>query len=371
MRIARKSVGLGPPGSAGAPSWISGNAPHSDVVLSTRARLARNLAGAPFPNRATDEDLARVAKYVLTATLRIQSRVVKSLQAVEIARLSDEQKAALVDSHLTSVGHVIAGRHRFALVDDRHTVSVMVNEEDHIRIQVILPGLQTEAAWKRADALDDALSAQLPIAYDPRFGFLTASLANCGMGLRLSVMVHLPALELIGRIRPTWNAAAALGAAVRGLYGEDLSVAANIYQVSNSVSLGLTEQQTVGRMQAVATFLEAEEAAARRQLLATRAGEVEALVHEAQAHLAGAGRLTVDEGIRLLSILRLGGLMGLETYVTDRVFGELVASVRGGIGMVTREGDRARDIFYEDTRRPAMFRNRIRAEMATRTPPRR
>lgn len=364
MRIARKSLSFGPGGPSSGPSWISGSAPHSDVVLSTRARLARNLVGVPFPHAASDEELARVAKHVLGATQRMQGTSVKSLHALDVARLSDDDKAALIDSHLASVAHVVAGRHRFALVDDRHTVSVLVNEEDHLRIQVILPGLQPEAAWKRADLLDDALSAQLPLAFNSQFGYVTSSLANCGTGLRVSAMVHVPALALNNRLPATWHAAGVLGATVRGLYGEDVGVAGNIYQVSNSVSLGLTESQTVGRILAVATYLEAEEESARHTFRTTRMVEIISVVEAAQRQLREAATMTLEEGIRVLSALRLGYLMGLETKVDALVFGELVASLRGGAGLVATAQNRARDIFYEDTRRPALFRNRIRKENA-------
>ena len=142
---------------------------------------------------------------------------------------------------------------------------------------------------------------------------------------------------------------------IRGLYGEDVGVAGNIYQVSNAVSLGLTEAQTVGRITAVATFLEAEEAAARHVLRSTRMDEIVALVEGAETQLRDASRMTLDEGIRVLSALRFGHLMDMKTHVTARVFGELVASLRGGAGLVAKAQDRARDIFYEETRRPALF----------------
>jgi len=354
--------GLPGTGNGKSPSWISGAATLSDVVLSTRARLARNLSGINFPHVASEAELARVAKYVLTAANRVHERTFRAMQTVDISALDDQQKAALVDSHLTSVAHVRAGKHRFAIVDEEQSVSVLINEEDHIRIQVILPGMQAEAAWRRADAIDDALSAELPIAYDPHLGYLTASLANCGMGLRVSIMVHLPALALLHRLASTWHAASSLDAAVRGLYGEGTETAGNIYQVSNAVSMGWTEGQTVGKITAVATYLNAEEAGARELLLRTRKSEIDDMVGEAQDQLRDADRLSVEEGVRILSALRLGYLMGYETHVADHVFSELVAALRGGTPLIASDDDRARDIFYQETRRPAHFRNRIRAE---------
>ncbi|MDR3710602.1 MAG: hypothetical protein P4L33_20060 [Capsulimonadaceae bacterium] len=352
-------------GTGKSPSWISGSASLSDVVLSTRARLARNVSGAIFPHMASDADLARVAKIVLTAAHRVQEKAFRSMHTVDISALNDQEKAALVDSHLTSVAHVRAGKHRFALVDDNQSVSVLINEEDHIRIQVILPGMQADAARRKADAIDDALSQELPIAYDKHLGYLTASLANCGMGLRVSIMVHLPALALLHRLPSTWQAANSLDAAVRGLYGEGTEMAGNIYQVSNAVSMGWTEAQTVGKITAVATYLEAEEAGARELLIRTRAAEMEDLVQNAQHQLRDAERLSVEEGVRILSTLRFGYLMGYDTHVSDTVFSELVAGLRGGTQLIASDDDRARDVFYQETRRPALFRNRIRAERST------
>ncbi|HEY3330073.1 MAG TPA: hypothetical protein VGK19_08650 [Capsulimonadaceae bacterium] len=349
-------------GSGKHPSWIHGSAPLSDVVISSRVRLARNVTGNVFPHRATEVESARVAKQVLNAVHRFNLRTVGSLQTLDIDALSGQQKAALVDSHLTSVPHVLAGKHRYAIVDHKHTVSVLVNEEDHIRVQVILPGLQAEAAWRTADEIDNALLRELPVAYDPELGFLTASVANCGMGLRVSVMVHVPALTLTNRLDATWTAAHSLDAAVRGLYGEGSQIGGNIYQVSNVVSMGSTELQTVGKITAVATYLQAEEAGAREILLKTQPDEMQQIVESAQVTLRDAERMSLDEGVRVLSTLRLGHLMGFDTCVTDQVFAELLAGLRGGTQMIASPDDRARDIFYQETRRPALFRNRIRAE---------
>jgi protein arginine kinase len=326
--------------------------------------LARNLADAPFPHRASEEDLRRIAQRVRSTLANPAPEALRSLRPVEVSRLEESSKAALLDSHLISVAHALAGKHRLALVDDNHTVSVLVNEEDHIRIQVILPGLQPEEAWQSADKIDNALASRLPFAYHEQYGYLTSSLANCGTGMRISLMVHLPALTLLGRLPATWLGAEALGSTVRGLYGEGAEPAGNVYQISNAASLGLTEQQIVGRIQAVATYLLAEERAARDVFIRQRHEEATAAVERAQASLQKAARLTVSEGMAILSTLRLGHLLGYETRVTAPVFNQLTASLHAGVGLLARSDHRDRDVFYEDTRRPALFRNRIRQEMA-------
>jgi protein arginine kinase len=361
-----------PEGSASShfPAWAQEDgatanaepAPEADIVLSTRARIARNLADSPFPHCAADDDLQSIAARIRSVLKHASDEPLHTLRAVEVSSLDEARRAALVDSHLISIGHALAGMHRLALVDHKHTVSVLVNEEDHVRIQVILPGLQTDEAWENANRLDDCLSSQLPFAYHEQYGYLTASLANCGTGLRVSLMVHLPALALLGKLPATWQGAEALGSIVRGLYGEGAEPAGNVYQISNASSLGLTESQIVGRIQAVATYLLAEERAAREVFATRRRDEAIEAVERARDDLKIAERLSISDGMAILSTLRLGYLLGCETHVTAPVFNQLTASLRAGAGLLARADQRARDVFYEDTRRPAVFRNRIRQE---------
>lgn len=339
------------------PAWAGETGWDADVILSTRARLARNLAHIPFPHRASDAELQAVARQVLPI-VRHREKGQTALRAVEVSSLSEEERAALVDSHLISFSHATAGAHRWALVDGRHTVSVMVNEEDHLRLQAILPGLQLEAAYQIADRLDDLFAAKLAYAADPQYGYLTASLTNCGTGLRLSVMAHLPGLALAGNLESALAAARTLGASVRGLYGEDSDAVGDVYQVSNAVSVGFSERQILARLAATATLLSTDEQAARELLWKTDRFTVEARAAEAAAHLESAERLSAGDALAMLSALRLGALCGLATGVTTRVFSALLASLRFGAQFVA--GRKAQYTFYEETRRPALIRNKIR-----------
>jgi protein arginine kinase len=240
----------------------------------------------------------------------------------------------------------------------------MVNEEDHIRIQAILPGLMPDSAWDEADRLDDALSQRLPIAYDRAYGYLTASLANTGTGMRISVMAHLPGIAFLERLSATWQAARALGTTIRGLYGEGGEQDGDVFQVSNSTTVGLTEKQILGRLKAVASFLQTEEESARFTLRRYRMNDVKYLVDEAEYKLKHATALSASEAMSLLSTLRMGEMLGLNTGVSHRMFCEMLASMRGSTGFIANKTDRARDVFYEDTRRPAILRNRLRQERA-------
>jgi len=346
-----------PSGSEALPAWASENGWDADVVLSTRARLARNVNGLPFPGRASEADLKAVVKQALPVA-QSPEKGQPALRAVNVGALSEADRAALVDSHLISWQHALAGPHRWALVDDRHTVSVMVNEEDHLRLQAILPGLQLEAAWQVAGGLDDQFAAHLDYAFHAQYGFLTSSLSNCGTGLRLSVMVHLPGLAMAGKLEDALQAARTLGGSVRGLYGENSGAVGDVYQISNAVSIGLTERQISARLAAVTTFLSTDEQATRELLTRRRRSEIEDKVARAQATLKAAERLSAPEAMDILSILRLAAQMDMPTGITNRVFNELLASLRIGVHYVA--GERAQRTFYEETRRPALIRNKIR-----------
>ena len=346
-----------PDGLPKPPAWAGEMGWEADVILSTRVRLARNLVAAAFPGRAGDAELKAVAKQVLAAAKRRDKGHV-SLRAVEISKLGEADKAALVDSHLISVPHAMAGANRWALVDDRHTVSVMVNEEDHLRLQAILPGLQIDAAWRIADQMDDQFSRHLEYAFDPHYGYLTSSLSNCGTGLRASVMAHLPGLALSGKIEGAMEAAKTLGAAVRGPYGEHSAAAGDVYQISNAVSTGKSERQLLTRLAATATLLLTDEQAARELLWREKRSLIEDKVAEALARLKSAERLSAGDSMALLSILRLGAQFGIKTGVSNRIFNELLSSLRLGAQFVS--GEKAQYTFYEETRRPALIRNKIR-----------
>ena len=342
------------------PAWAGETGWEADVIVSTRARLARNLAGFAFPSRASEADLKAVAKAVIAVT-KSRDKGQVSLRAIDIHKLSDGDKSSLVDSHLISVPHAMAGPHRWALADDKHTISVMVNEEDHLRLQAILPGLQLDAAYRIADQMDDQFGGVLDYAFHSHYGYLASSLSNCGTGLRLSVMAHLPGLALSGKLDGTLEAARTLGGAVRGPYGEGSAAAGNVYQISNAVSTGKTERQLLTRLAATATLLVTDEQAARELLWRGKRSIIEENVAAARSRLKSAERLSAGDSMAILSDLRFGEQCGMTTGVTSRVFNELLASLRLGAQFVL--GERAQYTFYEETRRPALIRNKIREQL--------
>ena len=262
------------------------------LCLSTRATTgAESHAGFAFPGRAATSDLKAVAKQVLAVAKRRDKGHV-SLRAVEVGKLGEADKAALVDSHLISVPHAMAGPNRWALVDDKHTISVMVNEEDHLRLQAILPGLQLDAAWRIADQMDDQFGSHLEYAFDAQYGYLTSSLSNCGTGT--ANLGHGPfagagscgqTRRRFGSCPDAWRGSARPLRRTQRCGGD-------VYQISNAVSTGKSERQLVTRLAATATLLLTDEQAARELLWRDQRSSMEDKIMDAQARLKSAERLS-------------------------------------------------------------------------------
>lgn len=341
------------PGPSGLPEgaqracadWLSGRGAHADVVISSRVRLARNLAGFPFLCRATREQRTRVldlARRRLTST-GIAERVLW----VDVHRAPPLDRTLMLERHLISKEHArgvalpspgapgdpgaAGGEPRgvaVALPDE--SASVMVNEEDHLRIQVVKPGLELGAAFEAANRVDDLLEGEcelgvLEYAFSPRFGYLTACPTNVGTGIRVSVMLHLPALKLMGEMDKVRRATRDMGLAVRGYYGEGSEAAGEFYQVSNQTTLGKPESAILRELeQEIVPQVIEYERASRRMLLEKRRRMLEDKVFRSLGTLRGARLLTPEEAVVLLSDVRLGVLCGLVPEVAVQTVNQLV-----------------------------------------------
>ena len=221
--------------------WMKGTGPESDIVIGSRVRLARNLSGIPFPAVASDESLRRVVELVERATKQLESA-----DRYEFVRLSEVpilERQLLIEKHLISPQHAEQVKHKAVVLRDDEAVSIMVNEEDHLRIQALFPGMQPHEAWALCSKVDDAYDAHLPYAFNEERGYLTACPTNVGTGMRASLMVHLPALAMTRQIPRVLQIVSQFGLAVRGLYGEGTEAQGNIFQFSNQVTLGRTEEE--------------------------------------------------------------------------------------------------------------------------------
>jgi protein arginine kinase len=285
--------------------WLRGTGPESDVVVSTRIRLARNLADYPFTNRATNaqksEIVGRAKETIAKADLpyKLEYHDVPSMPALDRQFLVERQ---LISRELAAV---LDGPRGVAF-DPKESASVMVNEEDHLRLQVLRSGFALEEAWSDIDKLDDALEARLVYAFHAQFGYLTACPTNVGTGLRASVMLHLPALGLTKQIEKVFRALQKISLAVRGLHGEGSRAFGDLYQISNQVTLGKPESKILGEIREVIQTILQYERQARTALLKERRQAEQDRVARALGTLGSATMITAEETMELLSVVRLG-----------------------------------------------------------------
>jgi protein arginine kinase len=305
-----------------AGEWLRGSGPMSEIVISSRIRLARNVAGYNFLSRCTRHQRValeqKVRQTILESGIAPQTLYVDLEQAPEIDRL------LLVERHLISKPHATAEGARGVAVGQNETVAIMVNEEDHLRIQVLRSGLQLEEAWEQINQLDDALEARLDWAFHPRFGYLTACPTNVGTGIRVSVMLHLPALKLTGEIDKVFRAAKEMKLAVRGLYGEGTEATGDFFQISNQSTLGKTEEDIIDDFKRVVIpQIITYEHNARKHLMSDRSVALDDKVGRALGLLRSARLMATDETLLLLSHLRMGVHLGRVKDVDLRTINEL------------------------------------------------
>jgi len=318
---------------ASGAEWLRGEGEHADVVMSSRARLARNLAGFPFMTRA--DRAARQAILDLCRAHINACALANRLLWLDLHKAGAPERTLLVERHLISQQHA-RGRQStgaggldepravaVSIPDER--LAVMVNEEDHLRVQVLRSGLALDRAWEECDAADDKLEAGLDYAFAPRFGYLTACPTNVGTGVRFSVMLHLPALKLTGEIDKVKRAAADLSLAVRGFYGEGSDAAGDFYQISNQVTLGKSERIILHELHSeIIPKVVEYERAARRTLLAKRRASLEDQVFRALGLLRHARLMTAEESMQLLSHVRLGVVLGLISGISQTRVNQLM-----------------------------------------------
>src|SRR5215211_2350183 len=292
-----------------AGEWLRGSGPMSEIVISWRIRLARNVAGFPFLSKCSRAQRTqiehRTRETILAAQISTQTLYVDLDSAPEIDR------TLLVERHLISKPHAAAEGARGVAIGEDETVSIMVNEEDHLRIQVLRSGLQLEEAWEQINQIDDRLEAKLDWAFHPRFGYLTACPTNVGTGIRVSVMLHLPALKLTGEIEKVFRAAKDMRLAVRGLYGEGTEATGDFYQISNQTTLGKTEDDIISDFKhiVIPKIIDYEHHA-RRTLVADRTIALDDKVCRALGILRTARLMASEETLFLLSHVRMGINLG-------------------------------------------------------------
>jgi protein arginine kinase len=302
-------------------------APHRDVVMSSRVRLARNIAGFPFVNRASEtqaQDLINITRPIL-----LNSELCDSMIWVDLTQATLRDRRLLFERHLISKNLAESENRRAVAISGDESLSIMINEEDHLRMQIIAPGFQLAEVFARLNKVDDAIESRIDYAFSPRWGYLTACPTNVGTGIRCSVMMHLPALKISNEIERVRRAAKDLHLAVRGYYGEGSESAGDFYQISNQVTLGRSEEETLGEFQTliVPRIIEYEHEA-RQMLLDRNACLLDDRVHRALGSLRGARLLGAEEAMKLLSRVRLGVHMGRLSGVSIETVNELFLLVQ-------------------------------------------
>ena len=302
--------------------WFDGTGPLSDIVISSRIRLARNIAGYKFLGRCSTAEKAEILEKL--------KEVLMSLDLGDKIFYISVDKAPILDRHFLVERHLISRHHAFSkgprgvVIAEREFFTGMINEEDHLRLQVLKGGLQLSDCAEQINRIDDMIEKKIDYAFSSRYGYLTACPTNLGTGIRVSVMLHLPALKITGQIEKFLNATRDMNLAVRGLFGEGTEAAGDFYQLSNQATLGVSEAEIVSRFEKVVIPEIVEyENAARKQLLFKNSDMLDDKISRAMALLKSAHLISSQEALFLLSHLRLGinmhERMGASTPAIDRL----------------------------------------------------
>lgn len=294
-------------------NWYLQSGKESDVVVSSRVRLARNLREFPFVARAKKEDLEKVEEKVKEITPSIGY----GMKFLYLKDIDDITRMSLVEKHIISPNFALKKDNNGAmLINDEENISIMINEEDHLRIQVLGEGFDIDNLMNFAIEIDEKLQKNLSYAYSEKYGYLTACPTNVGTGLRASVMVHLPALTKTGNIQKVLEVVNNFGMNIRGVYGEGSKVCGNMYQVSNKQSLGISEKEIIKNLkQIVEKIIEQERLA--RKILSKETIELEDRVYRAYGILASCKKISSEEAVELLSSVKLGADMGIIKELDD------------------------------------------------------
>jgi protein arginine kinase len=301
--------------------WLKGEGPNSNIVISSRIRLARNLDKLPFPNWANKKQSEEVLKKIEGAIAGVD--YLKKTTVFRLEDLDSVDKQFLVERHLMSHEHAQKADSKAVAVDEEEVISIMINEEDHIRMQVMQSGFNLFEAWSIINKIDDLLAKELPFAFSADLGYLTACPTNTGTAMRGSVMLHLPALVMTRQIDRVLAAISKLSFTTRGLYGEGTQATGNFFQVSNQVSLGLSEDDIIKNLNGLIRQIIEQEGQAREVMLSRNRSLLEDRINRAFGILKSAHIISSQETTELLSMVRMGYDLGIIKELDHRRINEL------------------------------------------------
>lgn len=336
--------------------WTNGQSPLSDIVISSRIRLARNVEGIPFSPRAEKAELKNI--FELSRQIKEEDSLFKDSNILLLDELTLLESQFLVEKHLISIYHAREKRpYRGCIFNQKETLSIMINEEDHFRIQYLLPGLQLSNIWKLINKIDDIIEKKVTYAFSEKEGYLTSCPTNVGTGMRASVMLHLPALVMINGISDILKAISKIGYVVRGFYGEGTEVMGNLFQVSNQITLGLSEEEIIDNLEKVNQQIINKEQKVRRDLFSNSKSQLEDQAWRAYGILSSARIISSVEAMELLSKLRFGVELGIIPHPDLGTLNQLMLLIQPAYLQMLAGKDL--NSFDRDLQRAVLIRNKI------------
>jgi len=340
--------------------WMREEGPDNDIVLSSRIRLARNFQNATYPILAEEQDLEEIRKYFEVQFEQATYKDYDDFTLVSMRNLSDRDKRILVEKHLISPLLTKQSNASAALISQNEQVSIMINEEDHIRMQLYFPGFQLEKALEEAFEIDDWLEEKIDYAYDEEKGYLTSCPTNVGTGMRASVMMHLPALSMTKQLSRMGPAINQLGLVIRGIYGEGSEALGNVFQISNQITLGQSEEEIVADLQGIVTQLIEHERQARKQILKQTEILLKDRIYRSYGTMQYSRIIETKEASRCISNVRLGIDLGIIEDVSKNILNELMTLIQPGF--LQQYAGRALNSKERDVFRASLIRERLQME---------
>lgn len=334
------------------------------AAVSSRIRLARNVKGAAFPGWAGEEECQRMWEELSQTLVQLES--MKPALAVPMSDVDALDRQILLERHLISREQAEKGKGSGLVVREDEGVAIMINEEDHLRLQAMRPGLELRRAWDEINKVDSEIEAKVRYAFSTKLGYLTACPTNVGTGIRASVMLHLPALVLMDEVNPIIKGMSKIGLAVRGLWGEGTEATGNLFQISNQITLGETEEKIVADLEQIVLEIVEHEENARVRLMEKKEALVRDHIGRAYGILSHAHLLTSKEALDLLSALSLGVQLGIMQSVERRIIDELLLLTQPGhLQKIGRKPLKPKE---RDQARAALVRSKLMAGQRLRRP---
>ncbi len=339
-------------------NWMNTREDHRDIAITSRIRLARNLADVPFPHKLDLNTGLKIVDIIKDAWQKSNGTLLPSMQMVMFDQLDALDRQVLAEKHLCSPEHAAAAdAYKGIMLNDGGSLAVMINEEDHLRMQSLQPGLNLKECYTQIQNLDDEFEQSIDYAFDEKRGYLTACPTNVGTGMRASVMLHLPAVQMTGQMQQLLQNVSQLGLAVRGLYGEGSEPIGNFYQISNQITLGQTEEDICTYLQTVAEQVVEQENLLRDQLVNEMKYQLEDKIGRAYGILSNARVIASDEALSLLSMVRLGVDLELIKEINTLALNQLMVAIRPA--HLQKIGGREMDVMQRDILRAEVIKEKL------------